>query len=92
VALIKCRECGKEVSDKAAACPGCGAPIGSGSSAPQTVANFTVKRSGGKWEAAGTVLVIAGVLSVMFAGPPISTIGSLAFVVGLVVFVIGRFN
>jgi len=48
--------------------------------------------SNGKWEAAGTVLVIAGVLSVMFAGPPISTIGSLAFVVGLVVFVIGRFN
>ena len=27
MALIKCGECGKEVSDKAASCPGCGAPI-----------------------------------------------------------------
>ena len=27
MALIQCGECGKEVSDKAAACPNCGAPI-----------------------------------------------------------------
>lgn len=27
MALIKCTECGKEVSDKAVACPNCGAPI-----------------------------------------------------------------
>jgi len=27
MALIKCGECGKEVSDKAVSCPGCGAPI-----------------------------------------------------------------
>lgn len=27
MALIKCSECGKEVSDKASACPNCGAPI-----------------------------------------------------------------
>ena len=27
MALIKCSECGKEVSDKANACPNCGAPI-----------------------------------------------------------------
>jgi predicted lipid-binding transport protein (Tim44 family) len=29
MALIKCRECGREVSDKAQACPNCGAPIAS---------------------------------------------------------------
>ena len=29
VALIKCGECGKEVSDKAQACPNCGSPIAS---------------------------------------------------------------
>jgi TM2 domain-containing membrane protein YozV len=28
MALIKCSECNKEVSDKATSCPGCGAPIG----------------------------------------------------------------
>lgn len=27
MALIKCSECGKEISDKASACPSCGAPI-----------------------------------------------------------------
>ncbi len=26
MALIKCRECGKEISDQAAACPNCGCP------------------------------------------------------------------
>ena len=35
MALIKCAECSKEVSDKAAACPGCGAPVAPpGSSRP----------------------------------------------------------
>ena len=27
MALIKCAECGRDVSDLAAACPGCGAPV-----------------------------------------------------------------
>lgn len=27
MALIKCSECGKEISDKAASCPNCGNPI-----------------------------------------------------------------
>jgi DNA-directed RNA polymerase subunit RPC12/RpoP len=27
MALIKCSECGKEISDKAPACPSCGAPL-----------------------------------------------------------------
>ena len=27
MALIKCRECGKKISNKASACPGCGAPV-----------------------------------------------------------------
>lgn len=29
MALIKCSECGKEVSDKATSCPNCGCPINS---------------------------------------------------------------
>ncbi|WP_083250441.1 zinc-ribbon domain-containing protein [Synergistes jonesii] len=28
MALIKCSECGKEISDKASACPHCGYPMG----------------------------------------------------------------
>lgn len=33
MALITCKECGKEVSDKAATCPGCGAPTASNATA-----------------------------------------------------------
>ena len=27
MALIKCSECGREISDKAVSCPGCGCPV-----------------------------------------------------------------
>ena len=27
MALIKCSECGKEISDKAKSCPNCGSPV-----------------------------------------------------------------
>lgn len=36
MAMINCPECGKEVSDKAANCPGCGCPIGFGSAGAGT--------------------------------------------------------
>ncbi|MBE6244151.1 MAG: zinc-ribbon domain-containing protein [Bacteroidales bacterium] len=35
MALIKCKECGKEISDLAASCPHCGAPLKAASTAPQ---------------------------------------------------------
>lgn len=31
MALIKCPECGREISDKAASCPGCGCPVSNSS-------------------------------------------------------------
>jgi TM2 domain-containing membrane protein YozV len=34
MALIECNECGRQVSDKAASCPGCGAPISAAVVAP----------------------------------------------------------
>ena len=36
MALISCSECGKQVSDKAKACPNCGAPISQSSAEPAT--------------------------------------------------------
>jgi DNA-directed RNA polymerase subunit RPC12/RpoP len=35
MALIKCEECGREVSDKATACPNCGSPISGAVIKPQ---------------------------------------------------------
>jgi hypothetical protein len=37
MALIKCRECGREISSKSATCPGCGAPVKSRSGAGRTL-------------------------------------------------------
>jgi len=45
MALIKCTECGKEVSDKAAACPGCGAPPPLRSLVPDQPGSTTVAAS-----------------------------------------------
>lgn len=37
MALIKCSECGNEVSDKAASCPKCGNPVAATSEKPERV-------------------------------------------------------
>lgn len=49
--LIKCKECGKKISDKAITCPNCGAPVGKQQVGiaimkdPSTVTHYTCKIS-----------------------------------------------
>ena len=90
MALINCTECGKEISDKAATCPNCGAPV-TVQSSPQkgNTSPTKVKREGSKWEGAGTLLVIAGII-IPFTGN--FQLGGILFIIGLVVFIIGRFK
>ena len=90
VAIIKCPECGRDVSDKAPTCPGCGAPV-SAVEQPETPVTVNqpvrVVRAGFRWELIGAVGVIAAV--VMW----IAGVGQAAVVVGLaglVVFFVGR--
>jgi uncharacterized OB-fold protein len=90
VALIKCGECGREVSDKATTCVGCGVPLTAAEvSSRGRDARTTVTRRGGKWEAAGTVLVIVGLIFYITTG---EAFGGIAMLVGFVVFIIGRFQ
>ena len=65
MALIKCSECGKDVSDKAAACPNCGAPLStsSGRASQGHQAPVRVVRAGRWCEAVGALLVIAGLIA-----------------------------
>jgi endogenous inhibitor of DNA gyrase (YacG/DUF329 family) len=88
VALIKCPECGKEVSDKATACPNCGAPP-SRANKRQRRDNAPVRvvRAGWRWEAIGALLVIGGLIA-GFAG---ATSGWFVLIIGFVIFIIGRF-
>src|SRR5439155_18574303 len=64
MALIKCSECGKDVSDKATACPNCGAPASSGR-ARQRRDNTPVRvvRAGWRWEVIGALFVIGGLIA-----------------------------
>jgi hypothetical protein len=94
MALIKCAECGKEISNKAATCPGCGVPI---AGAARTVslnspAPINVTRPGRKWEAAGFGLILLGMITGMTGGAAAVTFGGLFGLTGLVVFIVGRFK
>lgn len=95
MALISCTECGKQVSDKAATCPGCGNPLSSQMtiSVPQEQV-VTAKRAGTKWEAAGFVLILIGMILAAMANIDDTNImpGVLVGLSGLVVFIIGRFK
>ena len=49
MAMIKCPECGKDVSSKAAACPACGNPIAKKSVSPSVSEYLSnIGKSGGK--------------------------------------------
>ena len=79
MALIKCPECGKEISDKAASCPKCGYPIqnipqnASIPPAPQQSEKVTQKRVDGKRialisVAAVVILAVSAVAAVYLSG------------------------
>lgn len=57
MALIKCSECGREISDKASACPGCGAPV-SAPAAEQPPAPTSVHYNQDKDTFTGTMVLI----------------------------------
>jgi hypothetical protein len=62
VALIRCSECSKEISDKATACPGCGAPIVAAAITATSSAPKTTDKNVG----CGTVVVVFLILGVLF--------------------------
>lgn len=54
MAMIKCPECGKDISDKAAACPNCGCPI---SGATSDSAKLTFSMASQRFLVSATVSV-----------------------------------
>ena len=68
MALINCKECGKEVSDKATACPNCGAPIDNYISATKDVKSSTSSEPPKTYMGlVSLVLGIAGLMMPYFA-------------------------
>lgn len=71
MALIKCTECGKEISTKATACPNCGAPVNSADVTPETTMSPIPeepkegKKEKKKGSCFGTALKMFGVLIIL---------------------------
>ncbi|MBU1630173.1 hypothetical protein KKD88_03805 [Patescibacteria group bacterium] len=57
MALIKCSECNKEISEKATSCPHCGCPVARKSNAP-----VAVELTGKKWKLNKLISVIGLIL------------------------------
>ncbi|MGC9985427.1 MAG: zinc ribbon domain-containing protein [Polyangia bacterium] len=62
---MKCSECGKDVSDKASACPNCGAPVATAAQAEQVSRPAPVPAPAGrktsKWAYVGLALIVGSV-------------------------------
>ena len=61
MALIRCSECNKEVSDLASACPGCGAPVVKPANPPPQPKSIGQKNVG-----CGTLILVAIGLLILF--------------------------
>jgi hypothetical protein len=81
MALINCPDCGKQVSDQAAACLRCGAPI----AAPAPVQ--TIEQTGKRYKAqlvVGILALLTGVIMINVGEP-----GSATKVFGIIITLIG---
>ena len=83
--LIKCQECGKEISDQATACPNCGAPTKCGAKRQ--------KKERRKWrgnvQGAGClIMILALILGFTIIGAPF---GFFLGIIGLVILIAGLF-
>lgn len=95
MALVTCSDCGKQISDAAPACPGCGRPAVRLATMPDRPAPSyspsvtTVEQTGKRWKAMklwSALLVFGGVLT-MGVSP---TAGVLMFFAGVVLYVFAR--
>jgi hypothetical protein len=89
MALVACGECGREVSDRAVACPHCGAPPSSASNDRPVV---TTEQTGKRYKAyqfAGGAVLLFGLI-VMFTAPPPSWPGATIAIVGAGMYFYGR--
>ncbi len=93
MALIKCSECGKDISEKAANCPACGNP-----NPNKTV---LVEQTSKKWKLTkliGWVVALVGLYVFVLNNNnggfsnPFTGLGFCLFFVGIVVIIVGKFG
>ena len=85
MALIECSECGKEISDKAGACPNCGNPL---NPAPANQVQ-TVEATGKQFKAAQAVGFILALIGVILLFTEVFIVGGFFCVIGLIALLYG---
>ena len=68
MALIECTECGKQISDQAATCPGCGAPVRSLANEQRAHEAQLIEQTGKEFKALqliGFCVLVLGLLVMM---------------------------
>jgi len=98
MALINCPECKREISDKASACPGCGAPVGVTANSEEVTTIQETGKGLKAQQAVAILLMIAGMAGCVMDpnGTGLSegetSVGFWVFIVGAVWFLIIRLN
>lgn len=91
MSLIKCSECGKEISQNAQTCPSCGNPVAQAKTFTEGPVT-TIQKTYKKWKAvrlASWVVIIIGLISL--TGNEVATsIGSIGIVFGIIGLIVAR--
>ena len=87
MALVKCSECGKEVSDKAAACPGCNAPFGKEGGVKRLT---TTQRTAKSIKLQGLLSGIMMIVGVFLISEDLYDLGTPTFLIGFIWFIVNR--
>lgn len=94
MALIKCGECGKEVSNKASSCVNCGAPISTAKEIKAVGSKlYTTQATSKKFKLHSLIssfLIILGVILLVANGSKPATTPVLLMLIGFFWFVINR--
>lgn len=90
MALIDCPECGRQVSDRAPACPACGYPRQGQAKAPVHRAVQTIELTGKRWKALQLVSVMVMLLGLALGIAGHATLLVVLCVPGLIGLVVAR--
>jgi len=90
VSLITCAECGRQVSDKAASCPQCGAPIVTGAPEPTVTTQLTARKFKLHQVIAVAAIILGFVIMIVADTTGARGFGGALVAAGLVLFIVAR--
>lgn len=90
MALIKCQDCGGDVSTRATSCPHCGAPIHAETAHPAPRNPTTIERTGKPYKLATLIAVLLIVASIFALIGGADGSAAVMFCIGALLFVFAR--